>query len=144
MKTINLKLAIVIATILISLSITQLNSGYGQNKKTTGIENESNKYTNYLQNARNLLNQTSNEYKNKNYTGAEELAISAYLDNFEYVERVLEQKTSHVFMTDIEHKMREEIRDLIKDKANQTQLDNIINATDAKLNQAINLLKGEK
>jgi hypothetical protein len=45
-------------------------------------------------------------------------------------------------MEDIEHKMREELRDLIKDKAQQSELDIHINATDAKLVEAINLLKG--
>jgi hypothetical protein len=65
------------------------------------------------------LNQTSVEYKNSNYTGAEELAIVAYLDNFEYVESELEKKGSHTLMQDIEHMMREEIRALIKNKANE-------------------------
>jgi hypothetical protein len=47
-------------------------------------------------------------------------------------------------MQDIEHMMREELRDLIKNKANQPELDTHINATDAKLLEAINLLKGSK
>ena len=53
------------------------------------------------------------------------------------------RKSSHAFMEDIEHKMREELRDLIKDKAQQSELDIHINATDAKLVEAINLLKGD-
>ena len=62
-----------------------------------------------------MLNQTSVEYKNSNYTGAEELAIAAYLDNFEHVEEELEKKKTLIaLMQDIEHKMREELRDLIK------------------------------
>jgi hypothetical protein len=40
--------------------------------------------------------------------------------------------------------MREELRDLIKNKANQTELDKTIEATDAQLFKAINLLKGAK
>jgi len=47
-------------------------------------------------------------------------------------------------MVDIELMMREKLRDLIKDKANQTELDLHINATDAKLLEAVNLLKGTK
>lgn len=47
-------------------------------------------------------------------------------------------------MQDIEHMMREELRDLIKNKANQSELDMHISATDAKLLEAINLLKGSK
>jgi hypothetical protein len=60
------------------------------------------------------------------------------------VEHELEQKGSHSTVQDIEHLMREELRDLIKNKANQTELDKTIEATDAQLFKAINLLKGAK
>jgi len=143
MKKVYLRWPILIAAILVPVSISELKDGSGQENEMTVTENESNKYIDYLQNARNLLNQTSVEYKNSNYTGAEELAIVAYLDNFEYVESELEKKGSHSLMQEIEHMMREELRDLIKNKANQTELDMHINATDAKLLEAINLLKGE-
>ena len=142
MKKVYLTWPILIAAILVPVSISELKNGSGQENETTVTENESNKFIDYLQNARNLLNQTSIEYKNSNYTGAEELAIVAYLDNFEYVESELEKKGSHSLMQEIEHMMREELRDLIKNKANQTELDMHINATDAKLLEAINLLKG--
>lgn len=144
MKKIYLRWPILITAILVPVSISELKNGSGQENETIFTENESNKYIDYLQNARNLLNQTSVEYKNSNYTGAEELAIAAYLDNFEYVESELEKKGSHSLMQDIEHMMREELRDLIKNKANQPELDTHINATDAKLLEAINLLKGSK
>jgi hypothetical protein len=45
-------------------------------------------------------------------------------------------------MEDLEHMMREDLRDLIQDKADQSELDMHINATDAKLVEAIDLLKG--
>ena len=144
MKRIYLRWPILIAAILVPISVPELKTGSGQVNETTLIENESNKYIDYLQNARNLLNQTSVVYKNSNYTGAEELAIAAYLDNFEYVESELDKKGSHSLMQDIEHMMREELRDLIKNKANQSELDMHISATDAKLLEAINLLKGSK
>ena len=142
MKKINLKWNILITAIIIPLSVSGMQMGFAQEKEAVGTEGESNKFVDYLENARSLLNQTSVEYKNSNYTGAEELAIAAYLDNFEHVEEELEKKSSHAFMEDIEHKMREELRDLIKDKAQQSELDIHINATDAKLVEAINLLKG--
>jgi hypothetical protein len=141
MEKINLKWSILIAAI-IPMSVSGMQMGFAQEKEAVGTEGESNKFVDYLENARSLLNQTSVEYKNSNYTGAEELAIAAYLDNFEHVEEELEKKSSHAFMEDIEHKMREELRDLIKDKAQQSELDIHINATDAKLVEAINLLKG--
>ena len=142
MKKINLKWKILITAIIIPLSVSGMQMGFAQEKEEVGTEGESSKFVDYLENARSLLNQTSVEYKNSNYTGAEELAIAAYLDNFEHVEEELEKKSSHAFMEDIEHKMREELRDLIKDKAQQSELDIHINATDAKLVEAINLLKG--
>lgn len=142
MEKINLKWSILIAAIIMPLSVSGMQMGYAQEKEATVTEGEPNKFVDYLENARSLLNQTSVEYKNSNYTGAEELAIEAYLDNFEHVEEELEKKSSQSFMEDIEHKMREELRDLIKDKVQQSELDIHVNATDAKLVEAINLLKG--
>ena len=140
MEKINLKWSILIAAIIMPLSVSEMQMGFAQEKEAIGTDSKQNKFVDYLENARSLLNQSSFEYKNSNYTGAEELAIAAYLDNFEHVEEELEKKSSHAFMEDIEHKMREELRDLIKDKVQQSDLDVHINATDAKLVEAINLL----
>ena len=140
MEKINLKWSILIAAIIMPLSVSEMQMGFALEKGAIGTEGKSNKFVDYLENARCLLNQSSFEYKNSNYTGAEELATTAYLDNFEHVEEELEKKSSHAFMEDIEHKMREELRDLIKDKVQQSELDVHINATDAKLVEAINLL----
>ena len=138
----NLRWTILIAGILLPASYFELKHGFGQENETAQGKDESNKFVNYLQNARDLLNQTSIEFKNSNYTGAEELANTAYLDNFEHVEHELEEKGSPSFMEDLEHMMREELRDLIQDKVDKTELDMHINATDAKLVEAIDLLKG--
>ena len=143
MEKINLKWSILIAAIIMPLSVSEMQMGFAQEKEAIGTDSKQNKFVDYLENAISLLNQSSFEYKNSNYTGAEELAIAAYLDNFEHVEEELEKKSSHAFMEDIEHKMREELRDLIKDKAQQSELDIHINATNAKLLEAINLLKGD-
>ena len=140
MEKINLKWSILIAAIIMPLSVSEMRMGFALEKEAIGTEGKSNKFVDYLENARSLLNQSSFEYKNSNYTGAEELATTAYLDNFEHVEEELEKKSSHAFMEDIEHKMREELRDLIKNKVQQSELDIHINATDGKLVEAINLL----
>ena len=140
MEKINLKWSILIAAIIMPLSVSEMQMGFALEKGAIGTEGKSNKFVDYLENARGLLNQSSFEYRNSNYTGAEELATTAYLDNFEHVEEELEKKSSRAFMEDIEHKMREELRDLIKDKVQQSDLDVHINATDAKLVEAINLL----
>lgn len=125
---------------LLPASYSELKHGFGQENETAQTEDESNKFVDYLQNARDLLNQTSIEFKNSNYTGAEELANTAYLDNFEHVEHELEEKGSPSFMEVLEH-MKRELGDLIQDKVDQTKLDMHINATDAKLVEAIDLLK---
>lgn len=140
MEKINLKWSILIAAIIMPLSVSEMQMGFALEKGAIGTEGKSNKFVDYLENARGLLNLSSFEYRNSNYTGAEELATTAYLDNFEHVEEELEKKSSHAFMEDIEHMMREELRELIKDKAQQPELDIHINATDAKLVEAINLL----
>jgi hypothetical protein len=136
----NLRWTILIAAILLPSSFSELKHGFGQENEPAQSEDESNKFVDYLQNAKDLLNLTSVEFKNSNYTGAEELANTAYLDNFEHVE--LEEKGSPSFMEDLEHMIREELRDLIQGKVDQTELDMHINATDAKLIEAIDLLKG--
>ena len=140
MEKINLKWSILIAATIMPLSVSEMQMGFALEKEAIGTECKSNKFVDYLENARSLLNQSSFEYKNSNYTGAEELATTAYLDNFEHVEEELEKKSSQAFMEDIEHKMREELRDLIKNKVQQSELDIHINATDAKLVEAINVL----
>lgn len=146
MKKINFSLpwTIVITAILVPASFSVLKYGFGQENETAKGDEESNKFVKYLETARSLLNQTSIEYKNGNLTGAEELADTAYLDNFEFVEDVLEEKGSHSFMEDLEHMMREDLRELIKDKTGQSDLDMHINATDAKLVEAIDLVKGSE
>ena len=146
MKKINFSLrwTIIIAAILVPASFSVLKYGFGQENETAKGDEESNKFVKYLETARSLLNQTSIEYKNGNLTGAEELADTAYLDNFEFVEDVLEEKGSHSFMEDLEHMMREDLRELIKDKTGQSDLDMHINATDAKLVEAIDLVKGSE
>jgi hypothetical protein len=79
---INLRWTILIATILVPASFSDLRYTSGQENETAQGVEESNKYVNYLENARNLLNQTTIEYQYGNFTGAEELANTAYLENF--------------------------------------------------------------
>lgn len=137
----DLRWTILIAAILLPATYFELKHGFGQENETAQNKDESNWSTNYKMPG-DLLNQTPIEFKNSNYTGAEELANTTYLDNFEHVEHELEEKGSPSFMEDLEHMMREELRDLIQDKVDKTELDMHINATDAKLVEAIDLLNG--
>jgi hypothetical protein len=98
----------------------------------------------YLQTARNLLNQVSVEYKSGNFTGAEELATKAYLDNFEYVEPVLEKKGATDILHQLEDMMRKDLRNMIKDEVLYEKLGSHISATDAKLAEAIAIVNSSK
>ena len=98
----------------------------------------------YTETARNLLNQVSTEYKKGNFSGAEELATRAYLDNFEYVEAPLEKKGAGDIMKQLEDMMRKDLRSMIKDEVPFEKLDSHINATNAKLAEAIIILNGSK
>jgi hypothetical protein len=98
----------------------------------------------YTETARNLLNQVSTEYKKGNFSGAEELATRAYLDNFEYVEPALEKKGAGNIMKQLEDMMRNDLRSMIKDAVPYEKLNSHINATDAKLAEAIIILNGTK
>ena len=98
----------------------------------------------YVETARNLLNQVSAEYKKGNFSGAEELATSAYLDNFEYVEAPLEKKGGSEIMKQLEGMMRKDLREMIKDEVPYEKLLSHINATDTKLDEAISILNNTK
>jgi hypothetical protein len=98
----------------------------------------------YAQTARELLNHTLAEYKKGNITGADELATSAYLDNFEYVEFPLIKKKSADLKEEIEKMMREDLRNMIKGKVPFEELNSHVNATDLKLVEAIQILNGTK
>jgi len=98
----------------------------------------------YTETARNLLNQVSTEYKKGNFSGAEELATRAYLDNFEYVEAPLERKGAGDIMKQLEDMMRKDLRSMIKDEVPFEKLNSHINATNAKLAEAIIILNGSK
>ena len=98
----------------------------------------------YTETARNLLNQVSTEYKKGNFSGAEELATRAYLDNFEYVEAPLEKNGGSEIMKQLADMMRKDLREMIKDEVPYEKLLSHINATDMKLDEAISILNNTK
>ena len=141
---INLLWIVLITATMMPGSFSNLKLGFGQQNETAEGNVESNKFVNYLENARDLINQSSVEYKSGNFTGAQELVNTAYLDNFEYVEGVLEEKGQNSLMDDLEQMMREDLRKLLQDRADQSEVDMHINATDSKLVEAIELVKDTK
>jgi hypothetical protein len=88
---------------------------------------------------RDLLNQTVVEYTNENYTGAEELATTAYLDNYEYVEAPLAE-IDRPLMETTEIQMREELRKMILDRVSVEELQSHIDEINVNLDKSVKLL----
>ena len=93
----------------------------------------------FISKIRILLNQTIEEYDGQNFTGAEELATAAYLDNFEYVEAPLAEKDRPLMET-TEIMMREELRQMILDEVPNEELVSHIEDINNNLGRAVELL----
>jgi plastocyanin len=89
-----------------------------------------------------LLNQTINEYRNQNFTGAQGLASSAYLDNFEFLEAPLD-KHDKALNENTEIMLREQLRQVIKDKSPIENIQQLINKINSNLDKAEALLANE-
>ena len=82
-----------------------------------------------------LLNKILDEYKAQNYTGAEELATVAYLENYEYVEAPLAEKNEEL-MEETEIMLREDLSTAIEEKAPVERVQQLINNINGNLDQA--------
>jgi hypothetical protein len=91
----------------------------------------------YIENTKRLLQQVSLEYKDGNHTAAEELATTAYLDNFEFVEIDLVKHNAKALSDQIEQMMRVQLREMIKTQVSQDKIDSQIKAIDSKLDEAL-------
>ena len=98
--------------------------------------------TEIISTIRTLLNQTINEYRNENFTGAQQLASTAYLDNFEFIEAPLE-KHDKALEKNTEIMLREQLRQVIKDKSPIERIQQLINNINLNLNKAETLLANE-
>jgi hypothetical protein len=94
----------------------------------------------YIENVKDLLERVSTEYRLDNYTGADRLAVAAYLDNFEHVEGPLLNANQPQLKNDIENMLRVQLRDMIKQRVTPEQLDAHIEAINVKLVQAIHVV----
>ena len=107
-------------------------------------ENESNFQSNdsltiYFGNIKNLLSKISGAIRsNSDYSSAEKYATAAYLDNFEYLEPPLE-KIDPNLKNSLELMMREELRELIKNKQ-QSETIVLLTSITNNLSKAANLL----
>jgi plastocyanin len=125
---------IIVASILPTTLITttiSMKTAFAQQQTPTEI----------ISTVRTLLNQTINEYRNQNFTGAQSLASSAYLDHFEFIEAPLE-KHDKALKENTEIMLREQLRQSIKDKSPEENIQQLINKININLDKAEPLLAG--
>ena len=82
-----------------------------------------------------LLNKILDEYRAQNYTGADELATIAYLENYEYVEAPLAEKNEEL-MEETEIMLREDLSTAIEEKAPVEQVQQLMNNINGNLDRA--------
>lgn len=137
----NLFLFSLLSIVMIWGTLTVLPSVHAQaaNNVTSSGTGEPETPLEFISVIRGLLNQTVIEYTNKNYTGAEELATTAYLDNYEYVEGRLAE-IDRPLMETTEIQMREELRKMILDRVPVEELQDHIDEINANLDKSVELL----
>jgi high-affinity iron transporter len=99
----------------------------------------SNPYAHYFSTIRNDLQSVIKDVKNGNYDGASDTVITAYLDNFEYLEPSID-KYDHNLKLTTELGIREHLRQLLDQKAPYSAVLSYINYIFSKLSQAEKLL----
>lgn len=110
------------------------------NAGSEGVTPTSSEHSQYITTIRDLLSEVINEVKqNDDYRAADKAAMTAYLDNYEYLEAPIE-KLNSTLMTDIEVDMREELRDMLKERQSPTAVENFVNEILVKLSTAEQLL----
>ncbi|WP_415309631.1 hypothetical protein [Candidatus Nitrosocosmicus sp. FF01] len=137
----NLFLFSLLSIVMIWGTLTVLPSVHAQaaNNVTSSGTGEPETPLEFISVIRGLLNQTVIEYTNQNYTGAEELATTAYLDNYEYVEGRLAE-IDRPLMETTEIQMREELRKMILDRVSVEELQDHIDEINANLDKSVELL----
>jgi high-affinity iron transporter len=96
----------------------------------------------YFAKIRTLLSQVISEVNNGNYEQADQYAVSAYLDNYEYLEAPIEKHDPDLMLT-IEEEMREELRSMIEARESADSVEAFVNGILTKLDSAEQLLKND-
>jgi high-affinity iron transporter len=96
----------------------------------------------YFTTIRTLLSQVISEVNNGNYDQADQHAVSAYLDNYEYLEAPIEKHDPDLMLT-IEVEMREELRSMIQAREPAESIEAFVNGILTKLDSAEQLLKND-
>ena len=87
-----------------------------------------------------MLNEMLSAYKAQNYPEAESIAMEAYLENYEFIEEPIAQHDQQL-MEQTEIMLREELRQMIKDKAPVEQVQQQVDKINANLDKVATLLQ---
>ena len=96
----------------------------------------------YLATIRTLLSNVTSEVNNGNYEQADQYAVTAYLDNYEYLEAPIEKHDPNLMLS-IEVEMREELRSMIQAKQSPQSINAFVEGILVKLDQAEELLRND-
>jgi high-affinity iron transporter len=102
----------------------------------------SNEQAQYFTTIRELLASVVEEVNNGNYDLADQHAITAYLDNYEYLETPIEKHDPEL-MLDIEIEMREELIAMIRNEEPPAAIEEHVNGILVKLDEAEELLAND-
>jgi high-affinity iron transporter len=117
-----------------------LSSSSSNQGTTTQIKNE---HSQYFSTIRNLLSDVITEVsENSNYKTADKAAMTAYLDNYEYLEAPIERLNA-TLMEDIEVDMREELRNMLKEEQSPAAIQGFVDGILVKVSEAEQLLESE-
>ena len=117
-----------------------LSSSSSNQGATTQIKNE---HSQYFSTIRNLLSDVITEVsENSNYRAADKAAMTAYLDNYEYLEAPIERLNA-TLMEDIEVDMREELRNMLKEEQSPAAIQGFVDGILVKVSEAEQLLESE-
>ena len=92
-----------------------------------------------INNIKSLLTELVEAYGSQDYQGAESIAIEAYLENFENIEEPIAEHDQQL-MEQTEVMLREELRQLVTDRAPIEQIEQHTAMINANLDRAIQLL----
>jgi high-affinity iron transporter len=107
---------------------------------TTQIKNE---HSQYFSTIRNLLSDVITEVsENSNYRAADKAAMTAYLDNYEYLEAPIERLNA-TLMEDIEVELREELRNMLKEEQSPATIQGFVDGILVKVSEAQQLLDND-
>ena len=127
----------------LSSSIISLQSYLNKFLTTSNLSNLPHEYQNYFSTIHTLLNNVIVEIReNNDYKKADKHAMSAYLDNYEYLEAPIE-KIDPTLMVDIEIDMREDLRKLIKNNEKLEIIEPFVTQIITKLDNAKLILEND-